>query len=81
MNRTKKQDVDQLLVILNGLLASAKSTARVKREGRYGYQALDHYDLRDRCRGTIKTGLSTGQALYYVEAMIEGIELYTRKAK
>ena len=76
MDRVKKADVDQALVVLNNILKT-RGGFEVHREGRYGYQALELYDNRGLVR-TIRTGMSTRGALYCVQDMISGIMIYQR---
>ena len=75
MKRTTEGDIDLALESLNNAIKS--QGVQVKRQGRYGYQGLDLYNLEGGCLNTVKTGLTTGQALDYVWAMIKGIDLYT----
>jgi hypothetical protein len=79
--RTSKKDVDQAVTVLNNILSQNGSQERVNAEGRYGYIGLDRYDLEDRCQGTLKTGLTKREATMFLDAMIAGIDLFTRKAK
>ena len=80
MERMKKHDIERAANILNKMLANAGALERVHPEGRYGYIGLDAYDLEGRCRRTVKTGLTKRAAVDYLDAMIEGISIFTRKS-
>lgn len=75
--RTTKNDIQRTEAIINKALE--KSGVLISVQGRYGYQGIDLYNNRG-CLRTIRTGLTKGQALDYLNAMLEGIFLYTRKA-
>lgn len=80
MSRAKMSDVREAEAFLNRALAEGGSLYRVKVEGRYGYQGIDKYDLQDRNMGTVKTGLTRGEAVTYLDAMLAGIDLFMSKA-
>ena len=66
--RTSEKDVDLALETLNKAIES--QGVQVKRQGRYGYQGLDLFNMEGGCITTVSTGLTTGQALDYVWAML-----------
>ncbi len=75
--RATEKDVDDALNTLNELIKPRG--IQVKRQGRYGYQGLDLFNLNGGCLSTVATGFTKGQALDYVWALLKGIELYNWK--
>jgi hypothetical protein len=73
--RTTTKDIERRLRYFNELIAEQGIVVRL--EGRYGYHALDLYRLDGECLKTVATGMTTGETLRHLEAMLNGIELYT----
>ena len=74
--RATQKDIEQALNVLNSNIK--RRGVKVHLGGRYGYQALDLYNLKGGCLKTVRTGMTKGETLQCVYDMLEGISLYTR---
>lgn len=75
--RIKENDITSRLRPLNHMIKS--QGLEVVLGKRYGYKALDLYKITGECVDTVATGMTTGEAYNYVNAMIKGIQFYTWK--
>lgn len=73
--RIKEEDINSRLRPLNYMIKS--QGIEVVLGKRYGYKALDLYKMTGECVETVATGMTTVEAYNYVNAMIQGIQLYT----
>ena len=77
MERIKEKDIEQALTVLNNMIEHNK--VKVQLCGRYGYQALDLFNMEGGCLKTVRTGLTKREAFDAVNHMIEGIMLADEK--
>lgn len=77
---TKVRDIEEALETFNDMIK--ESGLEVTLGQRYGYKALDLYNKnKESMESTIVTGLSSGDALEYIRAMVKGCELCEKKLK
>jgi len=78
MSQIKIKDIEGRLEYLNKMLA--KSKVKIHHSRRYNYNALDLYhDTGYSLIDTVVTGMTRSETYTYINAMIKGIELVTRK--
>jgi len=73
MSRTTLKDIDQGLKVLNNAIKD--KGVQVKLGQRYGYKALDLYNMKGGCLKTVRTGMSSGETMQCIWDIMKGIYL------
>ena len=77
MSQIKLQDIKARLEVLNTLIASQGIEAYHER--RYGSNALDLHDKNGGTLSTLACGMTRAECYSWINAAIQGIDLYTYK--
>lgn len=73
MARTTTEDIKENLRYINRIIA--EGNIKIELEGRYGYNAIDLYDLDDNMQRTLKTGMSKKEVKLFLDGLSSGIDL------
>lgn len=73
MARTSSEDIKEYLNYINRVIK--EGNIKIGLEGRYGYWAIDLYDLNDNIQRTLKTGMSKKEVKLFLDGLSSGIDL------
>lgn len=79
-NRRTIAHLENIVERANDILAGANNKYKLVIGQRYGYTAIDlgYRDNSHAIERTLRAGMTKTEAYDYVEAMLDGIDLYTR---
>jgi hypothetical protein len=74
--KTTLQNLESIFEIFNDMIK--QSNLKIVLGQRYGKKAIDLYSVDGKMDNTIIAGLTAGEVWDYINAMLRGIELFTK---